>query len=131
MFKKKDDDNYNNNVLINNKLCYTAFNRLVRFNLYLFKITLMFINSSKKLFLINKKFFNNISRNLKTNKSNKLAAISHVNPWKKVKDSNGSNSYYYWNTETNETTPLGHIYPNHLFVYIVVKLYIHISHRLF
>ena len=34
-------------------------------------------------------------------------------PWVETKDPNGSNLTYYWNTETNETTPLGSTKPNH------------------
>jgi hypothetical protein len=36
-----------------------------------------------------------------------------TNPWIRVKDPNGSNFYYYWNTLTNEATPLGCPKPDH------------------
>ena len=34
-------------------------------------------------------------------------------PWVETKCPDGSNSTYYWNTETNETTPLGSAKPEH------------------
>lgn len=38
---------------------------------------------------------------------------SIISPWKEVKDPQGSNLSYYWNTITNETTPLGSVKPLH------------------
>jgi hypothetical protein len=35
------------------------------------------------------------------------------NPWVRTKDPNGTDSYYYWNPLTNETTPLGSPKPQH------------------
>jgi hypothetical protein len=35
------------------------------------------------------------------------------NPWKEQKDPKGSNMTYFWNTSTNEVTPLGSPKPGH------------------
>lgn len=35
------------------------------------------------------------------------------NPWKEQKDPNGSNMTYFWNSSTNEVTPLGSPRPRH------------------
>ena len=40
-----------------------------------------------------------------------LAAVQ--NPWVEQKDPNGSALTYFWNPETNETTPLGSAKPRH------------------
>ena len=89
----------------------------------------MLENSKKFLYFINKSFLNNISsKRLKTLKYKSQLTLlnertyttknissnrSSYNPWKKVKDPNGSDSFYYWNTETNETTPLDSPKPYH------------------
>ena len=39
--------------------------------------------------------------------------ICYYNNRKELKDPKGSNLTYYWNTETNETTPLGAAKPRH------------------
>lgn len=36
-----------------------------------------------------------------------------TNPWVECKDPAGSNQVYFWNKETNETTPLGSPRPSH------------------
>lgn len=46
--------------------------------------------------------------------TSKPVSLSTVkNPWVEQKDPNGSGLTYFWNTETNETTPLGSTKPKH------------------
>jgi hypothetical protein len=47
------------------------------------------------------------------NTSTSLSTIKVANPWKEVKDPNGSNLTYWWNTETQQTTALGQPRPAH------------------
>lgn len=50
-----------------------------------------------------------------TKRSNKnIATVDNTeNPWVEQSDPNGSGMRYYWNRQTNETTPLGYPKPIH------------------
>ena len=55
-----------------------------------------------------------VRRDLVTRENDRLVPLASTkSPWVEQKDPAGSSLTYFWNTKTNETTPLGALRPQH------------------